>query len=246
MDNVGYVSYSLAAMKARALDVTANNIANADTAGFRASRTSFESLVVDTGTRDAMAPMSYAIDKGTFNDLREGAVHPTGNPFDLALSGNGLFAYERSDGRIGMGRDGGFTLSTEGELVTASGHRLLDIGGAPIAIDPDAGAVTIAADGTISTPAGVVARVGTFEEPDAEHWMKASDGMLVPRTGEPAMVPAIGTTLRQGFVEASNVDPIREMTAMIEISRSYERAMGVAEGADELRSQTIQRLGRPA
>ena len=247
MDNVGYVHYAFAALKARALDVAANNIANAGTGGYKASRTSFESMVVDTGSRDEMSRMAYAMDKGTWNDMREGALVPTGNPLDIAVQGRGFFAYERSDGRVAVGRDGSLTLGAEGELVTASGHRILDAGGAPISIDPEAGAVSISADGTISTPeGGIVGRIGTFDEPDASRWMKIEDGMMVPRSGEPALAPALDGSVRQGVIESSNVDPIREMTSLIELQRAYERAMGVADSANDLRTQAIQRLGRPA
>lgn len=234
-------------MKSRAVDVTSNNIANASTNGFRASKQSFEALVVDTGSDDQMSKMAYAIDKGTYNDLSEGAVVQTGNPFDVAIQGDGFFAYERTDGRIAIGRDGNLSRSPEGELVTVSGHRILNNGGAPINVPADAGAISIAPDGTVSTAAnGAIDQIGAFSEPGAARWQKIDGGMMVPREGEPALIPALDVTIRQGFSETSNVNPIMEMTTMIKQQRAYERAMGVADSANDLRAQTLQRLGRSA
>lgn len=80
LDNVGYLTLSTAAMKSRAADISANNIANANTEGFRASRNLFETYMANTGTHDDLAPMAYAMDRGTYNDLREGSMIQTGNP----------------------------------------------------------------------------------------------------------------------------------------------------------------------
>lgn len=247
MDNVGYLAYSQAAKIGRAVDVTANNIANANTNGFRGSRVTFDSLIADTGTGDQMSEMAYSIDRGTYNDLTEGALVETGNPLDVAIQGDAFFAYERTDGRLAIGRDGNLSRTPEGELVTASGHRILNNGGAPINIPADSGPVSISLDGTVSTALnGVIDQIGAFAEPDAAFWQKLDGGMLAPREGDPALIPALDVAIRQGFSEGSNVNPILEMSNMIKQQRAYERAMGFADTANELRSQALQRLGRSA
>lgn len=247
MDNIGYLSLALAARESRAADVSANNMANANTAGFRGSRVSFEEMVVSTGSGDAMDKMSYSIDKGTYNDLTEGGLTMTGGDLDVAIQGDAFFAFQRTDGRIAIGREGNLAMTPQGDLVTASGHSILNVGGAPINIPPDAGGVSIAADGTISTALGeVIDQIGTFAEPEADRWLRLDGSMMVPHEGDPALAPALDARVAQGFVEKSNIDPIREMTEMITLQRSYERAMNVANSADELRKTALQRMGRPA
>lgn len=247
MDNIGYLSLSLAARESRAADVSANNIANANTAGFKSSGISFEELVVSTGSKDAMDEMSYSIDKGTYNNLGDAGLIMTGNPFDVAIQGDAFFAFQRTDGQVAIGREGNLVTTMEGDLVTTAGHSILNVGGAPINIPPDAGQVSIAGDGTISSAAGeVIDRIGTFSEPGADRFMRLDGAMMVPREGQPTLAPALEGKIAQGFIERSNVDPILEMASMITLQRSYERAMNVANGADELRKDTLQRMGRPA
>ncbi len=245
MDNVGYLTLSLAAMKERALDVTANNMANANTQGFRSAKTSFDKMIVDTGSPGDLAKMSYSIDRGTYNDLSEGSLVKTGNPLDMAVQGDGYFGYQRRDGRIALGRDGSFSLSPEGDLLTSSGHAVLDAGGGPINIPPDAGQIFVGSDGTISTDQGtIVGRVGVFEEPDIALWQRLDAAMFVPREEKTLLTPALSPQVRQGFVEQSNVVPVVEMSNLISTQRAYERAMNIANGADKLRSELLQRLGR--
>lgn len=246
-ENIGYVALSLAAREARWADVTANNIANANTGGFRSSSISFEELVVRTGAPGDMDKMSYSIDKGTYNDMSEGGLTQTGSPLDVAIQGDAFFGFLRTDGQLAIGREGNLALNLEGDLVTTSGHQILNVGGAPINIPPESGRVSIASDGTISGQDGaVIDRIGTFDEPDASRWQRLDGSMMIPREGEPALVPALESRVAQGFVEGSNVNPILEMTRMINLQRSFERAMNIANAAHELREETIQRMGRPA
>lgn len=245
MDNVGYLSLSHAATVERANDVRANNIANANTAGFRSARAVFEELVVDTKTDTPMEKMSYVLDKGTYSDASQGAVTPTGNPLDLALQGSGWFAYEMENGDKAIGRDGSLTTNAQGELITTSGRPVLDAGGAPIALPAESGEITIATDGTISLANGeIVAQVGMFDAPDATAYARKPGGMLAVPDGQWPLVPSVGTVMLQGFSEQSNVNPIIEMTQMIGLQRAYERSMTMADSANKLRASTIERLGR--
>ena len=243
MDNVGNIALSHAAMMGRATDITANNIANANTDGFKAARISFEKMVIDTGSKDVMAKMSYGIDKGSWTDLSSGALLPTGNSLDMAIQGEGFFAYERADGRLALGRSGSFAVTAEGELATPTGARVLDIGGAPIQVPADGTEISVAADGTISAGGQVIAQLGVFSQPGIAGWQHLDGGMMVPREGEIALTPVMDPRVLQGHSEASNVSPVLEMTRMIEDQRAFERAVNMADAANELRGKTIQRLG---
>jgi flagellar basal-body rod protein FlgF len=111
------------------------------------------------------------IDSGSFVDLRPGTLTVTENPFDVALDGSGWLSYRAENGQTAYGRDGRFLIDGGGTLVTVTGSQVLDIGGAPINIPPDAGAIEIAADGTLSTAAGVtLAQIGVFDLPAIQNF----------------------------------------------------------------------------
>ena len=243
MENVGYLAYSRAALLERATDVSTNNIANANTTGFRASQTIFESYVVDAKSGSDVTSISYGIDKGTISDLTAGALHRTGNPLDVAVSGDGWLGYMTAAGQTALGRDGSLMMTAQGDLTTASGDRILDVGGAPINIPPGTTDLTIARDGTISAGNGdVIAQIGVFDAPDIASWKKLGGSMLVPRDGGVDFNPVLEPTLMQGHVEQSNVNSIMEMARLVDLQRAYEQSMTLASTADQLRKETLSRL----
>lgn len=247
MENSGYVALSRAAMMERATDITANNIANANTVGFRASQPLFESLVVDSGASGDVGRMTYSIETGTVSDLTPGALLATGNPLDVALPGAGWLAYQTPDGQLALGRDGQLVLNPQGELVTAGGDLVLDVGGTPISLPADGGGLTIAKDGTVTASDGaVLAQIGIFDEPGLAGWQHLRGSLLVPREGQVALSPALEPVLLQGHLEQSNVSPIEEMTRLIAQQRAYERSMNLATVSDDLRKETLGRIGRPS
>lgn len=243
MDNIGYLAISRAALLQRATEVAANNIANANTDGFRGSEAVFESMVVDTGSRSQMRQMAYAVDRGTFADMTEGALYRTSNPLDVAMVGEGWFGFMTQTGQTALGRAGNFSMSAQGDLVTASGDYVLDESGAPINIPPGAGDVEIDRTGLITDARGdQIARIGTFQAQDVGNWTQLGGAMLAPRDGVVELIPALEPDMAQGFVERSNVNPIMEMTKMISLQRQYESAMNLANVSDDLRKQTLSRL----
>ncbi|WP_341212415.1 flagellar basal-body rod protein FlgF [uncultured Limimaricola sp.] len=246
MDNSTYVSLSLATAMHNALDVTANNIANANTAGFKGERVVFDSyLHRETGV-DESRNTEFLIDQGSYMNPEQGAMSRTGNPLDLALQGDSWFGYETSDGRTAYGRDGRFALDPNGALVTLSGAKVLDAGGAPISLPPDLGGeVSISQDGTISTlTGGVIGRVGLFDLPDLQSYERIGSGMFVPPEGVDTARPATsGTRVVQGMIESSNVQPVVEMTRLMAIQQAYERALKLVGGEDDLTRDMLRRIG---
>ncbi|SFP65814.1 flagellar basal-body rod protein FlgF [Tranquillimonas alkanivorans] len=246
MDNSTYVSISLASAMRRALEVSANNMANANTAGFKGERVVFESYMhTESGSGDGT---SFVLDKGSYLDGTQGTITHTGNPLDVAVQGDGWLSYLTPTGQRAYGRDGHLTVDAQGNLMTLSGARVLDAGGGPIALPPDLnGEVTISADGAITTPQGdVIAALGLFDVPEIQSFERIGAGMFVP-PGEgdlPQPVPAIGTTVVQGAVEGSNVEPIVEMTRMMDIQKAYERSVKLMGSEDDLRKDALRRLGQ--
>ncbi|MEI4472026.1 flagellar hook basal-body protein [Frigidibacter sp. MR17.24] len=244
MDNSSYISLTLASSLERSLDISANNLANVNTAGFKGERTLFESYLLqptDIGKDDVF----FSIDSGSYMDPTQGALIATGNPLDAAVLGEGWFAYQAEGGQTALGRNGQFVVDADGALRTAGGAQVLDAGGGPIAIPVEATAVSIGADGTISDQNGeAVAQLGVFAAPDIQSYARLTGGMFAPADGTaPPLLAVEAPRLLQGHLEQSNVEPVVEMTRMMGIQRAYERAMTLLEDENSLRRDTLQRLG---
>lgn len=245
MESSTPVTLSLTSVLKRNLDLTANNIANANTAGFKGERMSFDSYVVKSGESET----SFVIDQGSFLDNRQGSVEYTGNALDLALQGVGWFSYRTPEGQISYGRNGQFHVDSVGNLVTLNGDKVLDDGGGEIAFPPDtASSAIISADGSISAPdVGTIAKIGVFTLPDLQSYERIGAGRFVPPAGQTSQAYIDDSTrVMQGALEGSNVQPILEMSRLIDIQRAYERSTKLMDGADELRRKALQQIGRPA
>lgn len=245
MDTTGYLPLAAAAGLQRHLDVTANNLANSGTSGYRAERLVFEDLLTP---REGGEAVGYGHDRLAYTDLQSGTLTTTGNPLDLAVQGEGWFAYEAEGGRVALGRDGRFVTDAGGNLLTVAGRPVLDAAGGPIVLDLEGGAPSIGRDGTISDAAGAnIGQIGLFAATGIETWQRLGETMFVPRDGSPTPLEPVETPVMiQGALEQSNVNPITEMVRMIEIQRSFDQAMKASENHDTLRQATISRLGQKA
>ncbi|MCK8463361.1 flagellar hook-basal body complex protein [Aliiroseovarius sp. S1339] len=228
MDNIGYTSLTRQSGLMREIQAVANNIANASTTGFRREGVVFSEYV------HALEPGDPSLSMATANaralDLQQGALTQTGGTFDFAIEGDGFFMIDGPAGQF-LTRAGSFTPSAEGELSTADGYRLLDGGGAPVFVPPDANAVSVAADGTLSVDGRAVAQLGLYSPIDQNDLLHR-DGVRFEAPG--GVEAALGeAAILQGYVEGSNVDPIAEVARMIEVQRSYELGQKFLEKEDE-------------
>ncbi len=204
------------------LAVVSNNLANANTPGFKADRLAF-SEVLDGANR--------SVKMSQYTDFDSGAIQHTGNPLDVAIDGDGFFVVDTPDGQR-FTRDGGFQLGADGMLVTASGFPVLGDGG-PLLIDPQAGQVTVRKDGTVSANGIQVGRLSIVRFDGADP-VKAG-GNLWTGQGE---VPVENPKVVPGAIERANVEAIQEMTRMIEISRGYETYQKMIQTMDQVAGQT--------
>lgn len=244
MSNSTFVSLSLNSVLARELDMTANNIANANTAGFKGERLTFDTYLMGKGDNQT----EFVVSKESFLDEAQGAVTHTGNTLDVALQGEGWFSYRTQEGQIAYGRDGRFSVDTQGNLVTLNGDHVLDDGGGDITFPPDtANIATISKDGTISAEGnGTIAKIGVFTLPDLQSFERIGAGrFVVPENGEAEAIVDASTKVLQGAIEGSNVQPVLEMTRLISMQRAYERSTKLMDGEDELRRKTLQKIGQP-
>lgn len=244
MDNTLYVGLSRQMTLRREMDVIANNIANADTTGFKV-----EQLMVRTETqkpaanRDGPPAIKFVLDDGVARDFTQGPLRTTGGTFDVAIVGKGFFKVETDDGER-FTRDGRFTLSPEGQLTSQDGYAVAGEGG-EIVIDPTKGQVTISADGVVSQGAERVGKIAVFNFEDRSVLAK-DKGNLLKNTSNAEPIADTASQLRQGNLEGSNVNPIQQITRMIEVSRAYESLTKSMENTADLSRRAVERLGRVA
>lgn len=238
MDNAAYVTLTRMSGLRREMQVVANNIANSDTTGFRREGLVFSEFVVAAGRSEPSLSMALGNTRQT--SQLQGALSQTNGTFDLAIEGEGFFQLETAQGPR-LTRAGMFTPNEAGELVNMDGHRLLDAGGAAIFVPPDARSISVARDGTLSAAGDPFAQLGLVRPVDPVT-MRRDGGTLFEVEGpvEPVEAPAI----LQGFLEASNVNPMLELTRMIEVQRAYERGQKLLESEDERIRNVVQTLGR--
>ncbi len=232
MDNTAYVALSRQLTLERQMAVVAGNIANMNTHGFKTEHLLFEEVLERAGTGGRVA---FVQDVGLIRDLGPGALETTGNPLDLAINGDGYFTVETAAGPR-FTRGGHFRLDAGGALITSAGHRLLDSGGAPVQVPPGSGDISIARDGTISTADGVVARIGLVRFGDEARLQREGDSLLATdQVPEPVADPQIA----QGRLERSTVQPILEMTRMMETVRAFQNTQRLLETHHEMVRRVI-------
>lgn len=225
----------------RRMDIAANNLANISTTGFKADGIVLEE-VNDTDAVAAADPrdIRFVRDIALMRDMRQGPIAITGNPLDVAIEGDGFFMVQGDNGPL-YTRDGAFTMTGDGRLVTSEGRAVLSQGGAPIVFDAQGQSPTIGRDGAISVGGVEVGRLGVaaFARPGALE--KVGENLW---SAEGQQAGAFEGVTVQGALEGSNVRPVVELTRLIEISRAYQSAAKIVQGADDLRRSAIERLGR--
>jgi flagellar basal-body rod protein FlgF len=236
MDAAGYATLNRQSGLMREMGVVANNIANASTTGFRREGVVFSEFVAAMD-RDPSLSMAHA--SGRHVDLSQATLTQTGGTFDLAIQGEGFFLIETPQGER-LTRAGAFTPNAEGELVTADGYRLLDAGGAPVFVPPDARGVAVGRDGTLSTDGQPIAQIGLWRPTDPLA-LRHQSGTLFDG-GELELVEE--ATVMQGMLEESNVEPVSEIARMIEVQRAYELGQKFLDAEDERVRGVINALGR--
>lgn len=237
MDNAGYTTLTRQAGLLREMQAVAHNIANLSTTGYRGEGVIFAEYVHPTGEGASLSMATADVRK---TDLAQGPLTQTGGTFDFAIQGPGFFLVETPQGPR-LTRAGAFTPNEAGELATPDGHRLLDAGGAPVFVPPDAGDVTLASDGTLSANGRAITEIGLYQPADPTSLTRQS-GTLFNTEGETE--PVFTSVILQGFVENSNVDPVWEIARMIEVQRSYELGQSFLEREDERIRAVLSTLGR--
>jgi len=226
MEAAGYATLTRQSGLMREMQIVANNIANAATTGYRAEGLVFSEYVART---DGGPSLSMARGNTPVTSPAQGALEATGGPLDFAIEGEGFFLVETPEGER-LTRAGAFSLSANGDLVTADGLRVLDAGGAPVFVPPDIKEPGLAADGTLSGDGRPLAQLGLFRPAGDAAPTRAGGNLLEAPEG---IEPVFEGRILQGFLEGSNVEPMGEIARMIEVQRAYEMGQSFLDAENE-------------
>ena len=252
-----YTAYTGMVNEQHRMDTLTNNLANSTTVGFKkegATSQAFDEVLAlkikDTSespnTARRLGTMSLGVKIGeNYTDYSEGPLKVTDNTFDLALTGPGFFTIEftnkAGETSTKYTRDGSFTVTEEGNLVTKDGDFVLDDGGSPIELNPRL-TTSINTDGTIYQNGRQVAKIGITDFEDYNYLKKYGDVMYQPVDG--AVEKEATGLIRQGYTEQSNVNVVTEMVNMIAITRAYEANQKVIQSVDQTLDQSANSIGR--
>ncbi len=238
MENAGYTTLNRQVGLLGEMASVAQNIANMSTTGYRREGVIFSEFVRDLGP-DAPS-LSMAAGRVREMDPTHGAMAMTRAEFDLAIQGDGFFLIQTPNGDQ-LTRAGSFTRDAAGTLVTPDGYPLLDAGGAPVFAPPEARSIAIAPDGTLSADGQPLTQIGLFQPNDPNGMTRAGSVMFAVQGG---VTPVENGVMLQGFLESSNVNPVTEISRMIEVQRAYELGQGLMERDDERIRSVMRTLGR--
>jgi len=232
-------------------DVEANNLANVDTVGFKRQMGVLTQRPAPTDERGSprhslasLAALGTQSWPGpTVTDFSAGTTQTSGNPLDVALVGRGFLCVRGRDG-VAYTRDGRLQMARDGRLVTATGGReVLDAGGRSITLNPTAGKVRIAPDGTIRQGGDAVARLGVVDFPDLQRLRRTGGGLFDAEGQTPRPAAA---QVRQYALESSGVEPTRSIVSLIEVMRAYQLNAQMIHMQDGMLGRAVNDIGRVA
>lgn len=255
-----YTAWTGMVNEQKRLDVISNNMANADTTGFKKQGVTSQSFddelavrIHDNNAYNAskkrIGNMNLGVKIGeTYHDFSQGSLRETGNTYDLALSGDGFFTIQTTNKQgvtsTKYTRDGSFTVNTEGYLVTKDGDYVLDRNGKRIQIPGAQTAANVAFDqnGNVTVDGRTVATLGiaSFANPQALLLYGENMYEALPEAG----LQASTATVHQGYIEMSNTNVIEEMVDMITITRAYEAGQKMVQTVDSTLDKAVNEIGK--
>lgn len=221
----------------RRLDVISNNLANSSTAGFKADQIQFESVLANVKNPTQQVPV-FSNDRYS-TDYSPGALQRTENTLDVALEGDGFFVVNTPQGPA-YTRQGNFFRGLGGRLVNADGFEVQGSGG-PIAIG--GGKVEIAGNGEVVVNGATVGTLSKVDFPKPYQLTKIGGGLFVPANPQAAPAPT-QASVKQGYLETSNVKVVVEMARMIETSRYFETCAKAVKSYDDMTAKAVNELGK--
>ena len=235
-----YTSASGMIPHVRKQELAANNLSNASTSGFkRDSLFTRELSQAEKKVRAQQADWIQPMVDQVYTDFTPGVFDRTGNPLDLAIDGDGFFQLETMDGQTLLTRSGSFSVSADGQMVFPGGARLVGEGG-PVEVGE--GSVSVSLSGEIEVNGLTVTRIIPVTVADLTELQKIGGSTyIIPEGME--LIPVEKSTIRQGYLETSNVDIVTEMVNMITSFRNYEANAKAMQSQDSSLEQLFNRVG---
>jgi flagellar basal-body rod protein FlgF len=243
LDTSLYVNLSYASSLDRRLELVANNIANLNTVGFKAERAMFDDASFKAGPA---ADVSFVIDRASYTDYRTGSINQTGNELDVAVIGDGWLSVETENG-VRYTRDGRMTINQNSELSALDGSPVLDRQGGRIIIPQEALNVAINRSGEVSVQIQgeplpqQLGEIGIFEFGDEQTLQREADGRF--NAANIAPEASQNGRVQQFAIEGSNINPIKEIVELMELSRAYSQTASSSQDIHDQKKDSIKRLG---
>lgn len=233
-----YVALSSQISLEKRLNTIADNLANMNTVGFRATQLKFDDVV----TRAEGTKVDYVSTGEEYLSDANGAMIQTKNPFDFAAKGNTWFSIDTPSGNA-ITKDGRFTMLQSGDLVTLEGYPVLDAGGTAIQLNAQDGPPTASNDGVLYQNNKPVATLGLFEANVGPNFTRVGNSAVIPNETPQPVVDRIDAGVVQGFVEQANVNPVQQMTQMMTVSRTFEYVTQLMRDSEASIGDAIKTLG---
>ncbi|WP_237477931.1 flagellar basal-body rod protein FlgF [Lichenibacterium dinghuense] len=238
MQSSFYVGLSGQMTVERRLTTIAQNVANMNTAGYKAEGVTFDTVLSRTGE----TPVAFSANGADYIDRAGGDRTKTDNPLDVAVQGDAWFGVKTAAGTV-YTHDGRMQMSPTGQLLTVNGDAVLDAGGSGLILDPSAGPPTIAADGMITQNGAQVGAIGLFAIDPAAKLTRAQGSAVIPDRAATPVLDFTSTGVIQGFVEGSNVNPVLEITKLIAVQHNLDGVTQANTTADSTLQEAIKALG---
>lgn len=226
-------------------DAVAQNITASQVNGFKKRTVEFSAMPmgeISTGAEKGTEELSGMMPKASYGiSFTAGETTPTGRNLDVALQGEGFFKIQTASGQPIYTRTGQFQLSPERTLVTSDGSPVLSENGAPITALAQAGDIAIATDGTVSQGDTQLGKIGVFRFANNSVLTPIGGGAFDAGTATPTTVEK--PNVLQGYLESSNVTPLREMVALVQIARAYEANQKIITSRDQTMQRALETLG---
>ena len=239
----------------RRMELVTNNLANAQTVGFKQDRSAlstFDEVMIQQdgtpastgtapGTQLGQLGMASVAEEPLI-DFTQGAIQETGRSLDMALEGPGFFSVQTPEG-VRYSRDGGFTRDAFGRMTTTEGHLVLDTAGQPITLP--GGKVTADEDGTIRVEDQPIAKLAIVEFTLDQPLKKVGANEFIARNDGDQPRASAGTAVHQGSIEVSNLDMSGAQTQMMELQRAYQASQRLIQFQDEMVGRAVNDIARP-
>jgi flagellar basal-body rod protein FlgF len=224
------------------LDLLANNIANASTAGFKADREFYNLYVAPEAMDGDGSPVTLPVVERHWTDFSQGTMTPTGNPLDVALAGKGFFAVDGQNGTL-YTRNGNFTITGTGKLQTKEGYPVRGVDGKAINADPTK-ALSISPDGSVEQEGQTMGRIAVVEIPQQQDLQKLGSNYFQMNDVKAIVKAAADAQVQQGHLEGPNAAPAEHAVRLVNVMRQFEMLQKALAIGGEMNRKAVEEVAR--